>query len=84
MPPYGGSIAQNVYYADDTLCDSNVNTKKGYPTRPDKSAWKAPYILMVDRGDCTFVQKVSKFWNDYYSSVESLFFLIKAFLFHYG
>jgi len=63
IPPYGGSIAQNVYYADDQLCDSNVDATKGYPRR-DKDAsgnmeeWKAPYILMVDRGGCTFVKKV--------------------------
>jgi len=64
IPPYGGSIAQNVYYADDDLCDPNVDTAKGYPRREkdDKTgkmvAWEAPYILMVDRGGCTFVKKV--------------------------
>ena len=64
VPPYGGSIAQNVYYADSDLCDSNVDTHKGSPTRPKDSegkmeAWKSPYILMLDRGGCTFVNKVS-------------------------
>jgi len=63
IPPYGGSIAQNLYYADSNLCDSTVDTRRGYPTRPtDKSGkmepWPSPYILMVDRGGCSFVQKV--------------------------
>lgn len=79
MPPYGGSIEQNVYYADADLCDPNFDySGGGYPTRPpsgnnnsgekkgsgggDKpggmESWKAPFILMVDRGDCTFVKKV--------------------------
>jgi len=63
IPPYGGSIAQNVYYADDDLCDPDVDTTKGYPRREkddnDKmTEWEAPYILMVDRGSCTFVKKV--------------------------
>ena len=63
VPPYGGSIAQNVYYADSDLCNSNVDTRKGYPTRPNDidgnmEAWKSPYILMLDRGGCTFVNKV--------------------------
>lgn len=63
IPPYGGSITQNVYYADDQLCDPVVDTTKGYPRREEDAngkmeEWKAPYILMVDRGDCTFVKKV--------------------------
>lgn len=63
IPPYGGKIAQNVYYADDDLC-SDVDATKGYPRREiDKETgkmaeWIAPYILMVDRGGCTFVKKV--------------------------
>lgn len=63
VPPYGGSIQQNVYYADQDLCEPNVDTSKGYPERnPDKNGvvpgWPSPYILMVDRGGCTFVKKV--------------------------
>ena len=58
VPPYGGSIAQNVYYADSDLCDSKVDTTKGYPERDGNQPWQSPFILMVDRGDCTFVQKV--------------------------
>lgn len=63
VPPYGGSIAQSVYYADSDLCDPTVDTRKGYPIRSkDKKGkmepWPSPYILMVDRGGCSFVQKV--------------------------
>jgi hypothetical protein len=28
------------------------------PTAEEVAKWKSPYILMVDRGDCTFVTKV--------------------------
>ena len=57
-PPYGGAIAQNVYYADSDLCDPTIDTTGGYPTRPNNEPWPTPYILMVDRGSCTFVKKV--------------------------
>lgn len=70
IPPYGGSIAQPMYYADNTACNFNdIDTHAGYPARayePDENGgdapimlpWPSPYILMVDRGGCTFVQKV--------------------------
>lgn len=65
IPPYGGSIAQNMYYASDTLCDFNaIDTRAGYPIRAkdgetgDMLPWQGPFILMLDRGGCTFVQKV--------------------------
>ena len=64
IPPYGGTIAQNMYYASDTLCDFNsIDTRGGYPIRSKGDdgvmlPWQSPYILMVDRGGCTFVQKV--------------------------
>ena len=62
IPPYGASIQQQVYYADQNLCDQNVDNTKGYPERPKKNGkmepWVSPFILMVDRGDCTFVRKV--------------------------
>jgi hypothetical protein len=63
-PPYGGKISANVYYADSTLCSYPVDRTAGYPSRPiDKTTgkmpfWPSPYILMVDRGNCTFVEKV--------------------------
>ena len=64
MPPYGGSIAQQVYYANSDLCDDFVDPTKGYPQREKdgktgkQKPWEAPFILMVDRGGCTFVKKV--------------------------
>jgi hypothetical protein len=35
IPPYGGTIAQSLYYADDNdLCDAaNIDTRTGYPIR---------------------------------------------------
>jgi len=58
-PEYGGSIQQKLYYADSTMCDySNDATMGGYPERNPKGPWKPPYILMVERGECSFVQKV--------------------------
>lgn len=49
IPPYGGSIQQNVIYPDSDIdmCSPVTNEK-----------WKSPFILFVDRGGCTFVQKV--------------------------
>ena len=34
VPPYGGSLQQNIYYADSELCEQNVNARTGYPIRP--------------------------------------------------
>lgn len=51
MVPYGGSIQQQVYYTSDNLCTAVV--KSIFP-----SGVVSPFILMVDRGDCTFVSKV--------------------------
>ena len=57
MLPYGGSIQQSVYYTSDNLCagseDIGDNLK---PT--SRSPDDGPFILMVDRGECTFVTKV--------------------------
>ncbi|GAX24096.1 hypothetical protein FisN_9Hh348 [Fistulifera solaris] len=67
VPPYGGSIAQKVYYYDNeaALCDpkAQVDPKDGYPTRTDekgnKLPWESPFILMIDAGQhCSFVQAV--------------------------
>eukprot|EP00568_Trieres_chinensis_P004839 CAMPEP_0183290544 /NCGR_PEP_ID=MMETSP0160_2-20130417/173_1 /TAXON_ID=2839 ORGANISM="Odontella Sinensis, Strain Grunow 1884" /NCGR_SAMPLE_ID=MMETSP0160_2 /ASSEMBLY_ACC=CAM_ASM_000250 /LENGTH=519 /DNA_ID=CAMNT_0025451165 /DNA_START=95 /DNA_END=1654 /DNA_ORIENTATION=+ len=63
VPPYGGSLQQSLFYADSDLCDPNVDTRKGYPIRAKGEdgqmlPWPSPYIVMVDRGGCTFVQKV--------------------------
>jgi hypothetical protein len=45
------------------MCDSNEDyTRGGYPTRDNDETgamarWKSPFILMIDRGECTFVKK---------------------------
>lgn len=50
IPPYGGSIQQNVIYAGSYGEDLCSPVQKG--------EWKSPFILLIDRGGCTFVQKV--------------------------
>jgi PA domain len=63
IPPYTGSIQENVYYSTDTLCsrpsdsDNETNPLQIYPNTNGKSL-QTPFILMIDRGDCSFVQKV--------------------------
>jgi len=53
VPPYGGSIQQIVHYAgDNNLCDGTLSSTSG------SSGYNKPFILLVDRGGCTFVQKV--------------------------
>jgi len=68
--PYGNALSQTVYWADSELCDDFVDRQKGYPCRYDATGkcapwgWmggdvgEVPYILMVDRGSCSFVRKV--------------------------
>lgn len=68
--PYGNALSQTVYWADAELCDDFVDRQKGYPCRYDATGkcapwgWmggdvgEVPYILMVDRGSCSFVRKV--------------------------
>jgi PA domain len=63
--PFGGKIQQKVYYANTTLCDADevaFGRLNSYPksgaTESPESTWDPPFILMVDRGSCTFVHKV--------------------------
>jgi hypothetical protein len=66
IPMSRGSMSLNVFYAQQDLCES-VDSSLGVPSRPIDSqtgkmeAWPSPYILMVDRGGCTFVKKVCFF-----------------------
>jgi len=53
LPPYGGSISQSLYYTESLLCEDVKPIL--IPKREEKDT--SPFILMVDRGDCTFVQK---------------------------
>eukprot|EP00640_Fibrocapsa_japonica_P001608 CAMPEP_0113939512 /NCGR_PEP_ID=MMETSP1339-20121228/5811_1 /TAXON_ID=94617 /ORGANISM="Fibrocapsa japonica" /LENGTH=494 /DNA_ID=CAMNT_0000943029 /DNA_START=70 /DNA_END=1554 /DNA_ORIENTATION=- /assembly_acc=CAM_ASM_000762 len=58
-PSYGGSIALQVLYTNSTMCaDSDVAVNKWMMPSPD--AAETPFILMMDRGDCTFVSKVRR------------------------
>ena len=52
--PYGGSIQQQVYYTEDKMCKGGTDLQGDiFPSAPE-----SPFILMMDRGDCTFVTKV--------------------------
>jgi len=57
LPPYGGSIEQPLYYANSDFCTGAVSRASNivfHPTRPKEP----PFLLMVNRGGCTFVKKV--------------------------
>lgn len=56
IPPYGGSIQQKLIYADHAMCEWDNTVKNGGYPQSDKP-WQPPFILMIDRGDCSFVQK---------------------------
>lgn len=60
IPPYGGSIQQNVVYAgEDLMCSSSYSTTASSSSNNNfLSGSSSPFILLVDRGGCTFVQKV--------------------------
>jgi len=47
-PKYGVTLTERLFYADSILCDE---------TEAATLSWETPFLLMVDRGDCTFVKK---------------------------
>jgi hypothetical protein len=61
ISPYGGSIVQNVYYTNSDLCEID-DMSGGFPAREKEGTrmkpYPSPFLLMMDRGHCTFVQKV--------------------------
>lgn len=54
LPPQG-SLSLNVYLADGDICSPPLD-KAGYPKRPASDS-ATPFILMADRGNCTFTTK---------------------------
>jgi len=54
-PPYGGSISQTLHYSDSDLCSWDLD-KTAFIPRKETDDF-TPFILMGDRGGCTFVQK---------------------------
>ena len=58
------TLQGELYYADSDLCDPDVDKSRGYPARPiDPTTrimepWPEPFVLMVDRGDCSFAEQV--------------------------
>ena len=66
-PPSGGSLTAPLYYADSTFCKSPTHDVHGHsiayhPSSPVQASLnrRVPFILMVNRGDCHFVQKVCR------------------------
>ncbi|KAJ8603125.1 hypothetical protein CTAYLR_004573 [Chrysophaeum taylorii] len=53
-PKYGVTLTEKMYYANSTMCDDSALPM---------GRWTTPYLLMVDRGDCTFVKKVRNAQN---------------------
>jgi hypothetical protein len=55
IPPYGGSLAESLYYADDNnLCDaSNIDTRSGYPIRAKVGFVDLLFMLQEEVTDCT-------------------------------
>ena len=47
-----------MYYTDSELCGSKVDRTSGYPQRKNNAPWEHPFILMLDRGSCSFTEKV--------------------------
>jgi len=47
-PLYGASVTQRMYYANSTLCEDT------------KASFQSPYVLLVDRGGCSFVSKARR------------------------
>jgi len=63
--PYGKLLRHTLYYAKSDLCDPHSKTLEEYPAsgkeEDDKAvsaSWLSPFILMIDRGECTFVEQV--------------------------
>ena len=51
-----GTLSEYVIYANQPLC-GYVNASLAYPQIEDE-LFKPPFILMIDRGNCTFADKV--------------------------
>ncbi|KAL9178375.1 hypothetical protein ACHAXT_000022 [Thalassiosira profunda] len=64
VPAYGDSVSERLYYAESTLCSFDAeDARRGYPLRNyddegKQLPWPSPFVLMLDRGECTFVTKV--------------------------
>jgi len=59
-PQYGSLVLPVYFYFQ--LCETPVDTSKGYPPRRKDAAngsmrWEPPFILMTPRGDCSFTTK---------------------------
>uniref|UniRef100_A0A6V1XHF6 Uncharacterized protein n=1 Tax=Heterosigma akashiwo TaxID=2829 RepID=A0A6V1XHF6_HETAK len=57
-PSYGGSISLQLFYTNSALCEGADADPTKWKRNTDNK--EAPFILMADRGDCTFVSKVRR------------------------
>eukprot|EP00525_Craspedostauros_australis_P011365 CAMPEP_0198135420 /NCGR_PEP_ID=MMETSP1442-20131203/60582_1 /TAXON_ID= /ORGANISM="Craspedostauros australis, Strain CCMP3328" /LENGTH=552 /DNA_ID=CAMNT_0043796589 /DNA_START=719 /DNA_END=2377 /DNA_ORIENTATION=+ len=72
--PTIGSMEQPVYYTDDPMCDRSINRDARIWPSPDHDGHgslptRTSFILMVDRGGCSFVRKVR---NAQYSGASAV------------
>jgi hypothetical protein len=56
--PFGKEIESNIFYTTKTLCDDEPSS--GAPASIEKEG----YILMINRGGCSFVEKVRNAQNE--------------------
>jgi hypothetical protein len=56
--PFGKEIESNIFYTSKTLCDDQPSS--GAPASIENEG----YILMIDRGGCSFVEKVRNAQNE--------------------
>ena len=58
--PQGVSLVQPLYYVDSDFCNLETVSEDVYhPTNPTRNSRTSPFLLLVNRGGCNFVQKVN-------------------------
>lgn len=65
MYPYGASLQQPVFYSTSKFCNDADQLTEYFPNQmndvanhPSDGHYHTPFILMLDRGDCLFTNKV--------------------------
>jgi len=62
-PIYGGKLTLQLFYANSTMCsDTDADSSRWVriSKNPESKNLESAFILMVDRGDCTFVSKARR------------------------
>jgi len=57
-PNYGGKLTLQLFYANSTMCTDNQANPLNWVKVSDNP--DSPFILMIDRGECTFVSKTRR------------------------